>query len=208
MDPTQSVEAPRTALPRLPPRRSAGRPAPTPRPRRTRLAARARPSLLPQPDDLFLVTVTDGVTDALSDEHVVAIAAAHWPDAQAAARAVTRAAYNAGSYDNITTLVVNLGWNSAARGRRVLARAAGKRSGEAAAAAAATAAASAQAAAAAQAQAQAAAAAQADAEAEAARAASPDDGGTIVVEGEAEAADVLIAAGCCASAVPLLGLSC
>ncbi|KAG8460203.1 hypothetical protein KFE25_004451 [Diacronema lutheri] len=77
-----------------------------------------------QRDDLFAVCVSDGVTDVLTNEQVVAIAASRWPDAAAAARAVAAAAYDQGSSDNITALVITFGWNSAERGRRILAAAA------------------------------------------------------------------------------------
>ena len=93
------------------------------RPRPTR-PTRSPPSPLPQRDDLFAVCVSDGVTDVLTNEQVVAIAASRWPDAAAAARAVAAAAYDQGSSDNITALVITFGWNSAERGRRILAAAA------------------------------------------------------------------------------------
>jgi serine/threonine protein phosphatase PrpC len=78
-------------------------------------------------DDLFALLVCDGVTDVLSERAIVAAAAGAWPDAAAAARAVSSAALAAGSADNVTCVCVAFGWQTAARGARLLAAHAAQR---------------------------------------------------------------------------------
>lgn len=73
-------------------------------------------TLLPklEAEDAFLVLVSDGVTDAVSDQEVVAIASAALHatggSAPAAARAVADAALENGSLDNVTAVVIALDW--------------------------------------------------------------------------------------------------
>ena len=64
-----------------------------------------------EPDDLFAVVACDGVWDVLSDQEVVDLAAEHWPNAEEAAKAVTRQAYIKGSGDNLTASVMVFEWN-------------------------------------------------------------------------------------------------
>lgn len=65
------------------------------------------------PKDFFVVLVTDGVVDVLSNQDVIDTAAAHWNDPAEAAKSIVRSAFNKGSEDNLTALVVQFGWADA-----------------------------------------------------------------------------------------------
>lgn len=68
-------------------------------------------------DDLFFVLACDGVWDVLSDQAVVDLVAeklAFNESPKTAAAAVVRAAFNAGSLDNVTATVVQFGWHTCA----------------------------------------------------------------------------------------------
>lgn len=60
--------------------------------------------------DLFCVLATDGITDVLSNQEVVDLAIKHWEDPDEAAKKIVRTAYNKGSEDNLTVLVIQFGW--------------------------------------------------------------------------------------------------
>ena len=60
--------------------------------------------------DLFLVLVTEGVTRVLSNQDVIDCASKHWDDSEEAAKNVVRTAFQKGSDENLTALVVQFGW--------------------------------------------------------------------------------------------------
>lgn len=60
--------------------------------------------------DLFLVLATDGVYDVLSNQEVVDLALKHWSSPEDAAKAIVRTAYQRGSDDNLTVLMIQFGW--------------------------------------------------------------------------------------------------
>ncbi|CAK9027783.1 unnamed protein product [Durusdinium trenchii] len=60
--------------------------------------------------DLFVVLVTEGVTRVLSNQDVVDCASKHWDDPEEAAKNVVRTAFQKGSDENLTALVVQFGW--------------------------------------------------------------------------------------------------
>jgi len=60
--------------------------------------------------DLFLVLATDGIFDVLNNQEVVDLALKHWDDPEEAAKSVVRTAYQRGSDDNLTVLVIQFGW--------------------------------------------------------------------------------------------------
>ena len=62
----------------------------------------------------LLILATDGVWDALGNDEAAAVALAHAGDLEAAARALTREAWERGSPDNATAVVVRLGPKGAA----------------------------------------------------------------------------------------------
>jgi len=61
-------------------------------------------------DDLYLIMACDGVFDVLEDQAVIDLANEHWGDPQAAASAVVRTAFQKGSEDNLTAMVIQFGW--------------------------------------------------------------------------------------------------
>lgn len=67
--------------------------------------------ILPLTDkDLFLVLATDGIFDVLGNQEVVDLALKKWEDPEEAAKSVVRTAYQKGSDDNLTVLVIQFGW--------------------------------------------------------------------------------------------------
>ena len=60
--------------------------------------------------DLFMVLVTDGVTDVLTNQEVVDLAAPHWEDQDEAAKSIVREAFKRGTQDNLTAAVIQFGW--------------------------------------------------------------------------------------------------
>lgn len=60
--------------------------------------------------DLFVVLATDGIYDVLSNQEVVDLALKHWSDPEEASKSIVRTAYQKGSDDNLTALVVQFGW--------------------------------------------------------------------------------------------------
>jgi len=60
--------------------------------------------------DLFIVLVTEGVTRVLSNQDVIDCASKHWADSEEAAKNIVRTAFQAGSDENLTALVVQFGW--------------------------------------------------------------------------------------------------
>lgn len=60
--------------------------------------------------DLFLVLATDGITNVLSNQEVVDCAGRHWDDPEEAAKNIVRTAFQKGSDENLTALVVQFGW--------------------------------------------------------------------------------------------------
>jgi len=60
--------------------------------------------------DLFLVLATDGIYNALSNQEVVDCASKHWDDPEEAGKNIVRTAFQKGSDENLTALVVQFGW--------------------------------------------------------------------------------------------------
>eukprot|EP00933_Yihiella_yeosuensis_P039886 TRINITY_DN34074_c0_g1_i1.p1 TRINITY_DN34074_c0_g1~~TRINITY_DN34074_c0_g1_i1.p1 ORF type:complete len:662 (+),score=150.79 TRINITY_DN34074_c0_g1_i1:231-2216(+) len=60
--------------------------------------------------DLFLVLCTDGITQVLSNQEVVDCAGKHWDDPEEAAKKVVRTAFQKGSDENLTAMVIQFGW--------------------------------------------------------------------------------------------------
>eukprot|EP00930_Biecheleria_cincta_P072310 TRINITY_DN5971_c0_g2_i2.p1 TRINITY_DN5971_c0_g2~~TRINITY_DN5971_c0_g2_i2.p1 ORF type:complete len:511 (+),score=108.45 TRINITY_DN5971_c0_g2_i2:510-2042(+) len=60
--------------------------------------------------DLYLVLVTAGVTAVLSNQEIVDCAGRHFDDPEEAAKNVVRTAFQKGSDENLTALVVQFGW--------------------------------------------------------------------------------------------------
>jgi len=60
--------------------------------------------------DLFLILGTDGIYKVLSNQEVVDLASRHWEDPEEAAKAIVRAAFQQGSDDNLTAVVIQFGW--------------------------------------------------------------------------------------------------
>lgn len=60
--------------------------------------------------DLYLVLVTTGVTAVLSNQDIIDCAGRHWEDPEEAAKNVVRTAFQKGSDENLTALVVQFGW--------------------------------------------------------------------------------------------------
>jgi len=60
--------------------------------------------------DLFLVLATDGIYNVLSNQEVVDAASKHWTDPEEAAKNVVRTAFQKGSDENLTALIVQFGW--------------------------------------------------------------------------------------------------
>ncbi|CAE7323556.1 WIN2, partial [Symbiodinium pilosum] len=60
--------------------------------------------------DLFIVLVTEGVTRVLSNQDVIDCASKHWDDSEEAAKNIVRTAFQAGSDENLTALVIQFGW--------------------------------------------------------------------------------------------------
>lgn len=80
-----------------------------------------QPTLLstPEPDvkvlpltekDLFVVLATDGIYTHLSNQEVVDLASAHWNDPEEAGKNIVRTAFQKGSDDNLTAVVIQFGW--------------------------------------------------------------------------------------------------
>eukprot|EP00415_Alexandrium_ostenfeldii_P004258 UN4258 len=67
--------------------------------------------ILPISDkDLFLVLATDGIFNVLSNQDVVDCAGKHWDDPEEAAKNIVRTAFQKGSDENLTALVIQFGW--------------------------------------------------------------------------------------------------
>lgn len=60
--------------------------------------------------DLFLVLATDGIYSVLSNQDVVDRASRHWDNPEEAAKSIVRAAFQQGSDDNLTAVVIQFGW--------------------------------------------------------------------------------------------------
>jgi protein phosphatase 1L len=60
--------------------------------------------------DLFCILATDGVYDVLGNQEIVDLALKYWEDPEEAAKSVVRTAYQKGSEDNLTVLVIQFGW--------------------------------------------------------------------------------------------------
>lgn len=67
--------------------------------------------ILPITDkDLFLVMATDGIYNVMSNQDVVDCASKHWDDAEEAAKNIVRTAFQKGSDENLTAMVIQFGW--------------------------------------------------------------------------------------------------
>lgn len=60
--------------------------------------------------DLFLVLATDGIFSHLSNQEVVDLASKYWSDPEEAAKNIVRTAFQKGSDDNLTAVVIQFGW--------------------------------------------------------------------------------------------------
>lgn len=60
--------------------------------------------------DLFLVLGTDGIYTHLSNQEVVDLALKHTDDPEEAAKTIVRTAFQKGSDDNLTAMVIQFGW--------------------------------------------------------------------------------------------------
>lgn len=60
--------------------------------------------------DLFLILVTDGITNAMSNQDIVDCASRHWDNAEEAAKNIVRTAFQKGSDENLTAMVIQFGW--------------------------------------------------------------------------------------------------
>ncbi|CAE8584928.1 unnamed protein product, partial [Polarella glacialis] len=60
--------------------------------------------------DLFMVLATDGIWAVLSNQEVVDLAGKHWSDPEEAAKTIVRTAFQKGSDDNLTAIVIQFGW--------------------------------------------------------------------------------------------------
>lgn len=70
--------------------------------------------ILPITDkDLFLVMATDGIYNVMSNQEVVDCASKHWDDAEEAAKNIVRTAFQKGSDENLTAMVIQFGWQDA-----------------------------------------------------------------------------------------------
>jgi len=80
-----------------------------------------QPTMLstPEPDvkvlpltekDLFVVLATDGIFTHLSNQEVVDLASRHWNDPEEASKNIVRTAFQKGSDDNLTAVVIQFGW--------------------------------------------------------------------------------------------------
>jgi len=67
--------------------------------------------VLPLTDkDLFVVLATDGIYTHMSNQEVVDLASKHWQDPEEAAKVIVRTAFQRGSDDNLTAVVIQFGW--------------------------------------------------------------------------------------------------
>jgi len=67
--------------------------------------------ILPITDkDLFLILATDGITNVMSNQDIVDAAGKHWEDAEEAAKNIVRTAFQKGSDENLTAMVIQFGW--------------------------------------------------------------------------------------------------
>jgi len=74
-------------------------------------AAEPEVKIMPISDkDLFLVLATDGIYNVLSNQDVVDCAGKHWDDPEEAAKNIVRTAFQKGSDENLTALVIQFGW--------------------------------------------------------------------------------------------------
>jgi len=60
--------------------------------------------------DLFMVLATDGIYNVLSNQEVIDCAGKHWDDPEEAAKNIVRSAFQKGSDENLTALVIQFGW--------------------------------------------------------------------------------------------------
>lgn len=60
--------------------------------------------------DLFLVLGTDGIFNVLSNQEVIDRASKYWDNPEEAAKSIVRAAFQSGSDDNLTAVVIQFGW--------------------------------------------------------------------------------------------------
>ena len=75
-------------------------------------------------DDLCAILVCDGITDVMDDQSVVDLALESFGDPTEASRKIVRGAFSKQAADNVTALVVEFPWASAARVAEVRAKAA------------------------------------------------------------------------------------
>jgi len=60
--------------------------------------------------DLFLVMATDGITSVMSNQDIIDAASKHWDDSEEAAKNIVRTAFQKGSDENLTAMVIQFGW--------------------------------------------------------------------------------------------------
>jgi|ERR1712194_831682 len=67
--------------------------------------------ILPITDkDLFLVLATDGITNVMSNQDIVDAASKHWDDSEEAGKNIVRTAFQKGSDENLSAMVIQFGW--------------------------------------------------------------------------------------------------
>jgi protein phosphatase 1L len=67
--------------------------------------------ILPITDkDLFLILATDGITNVMSNQDIVDSAGKHWDDAEEAGKNIVRTAFQKGSDENLSAMVIQFGW--------------------------------------------------------------------------------------------------
>jgi len=90
-----------------------------------------RPTVLSSPDpevkvlpltekDLFAVLATNGIYNVLTNQDVVDLAAKHWKNPEEAAKTIVRTAFQKGSDDNLTALVIQFGWSDKTASRFIV----------------------------------------------------------------------------------------
>ncbi|CAD7953717.1 unnamed protein product [Amoebophrya sp. A120] len=62
------------------------------------------------PNDQFVVIVSDGICDVLKNQEIVNLALEFYDNAEEACKKIVRTAFNKGSEDNLTALIIQFAW--------------------------------------------------------------------------------------------------